>query len=151
MGFFFFAKGFPFGILREEDEDIARVPITFTKEGALVCIGEVPENTVLNILVADNESFIEAAEKSLKTIVEGDITNCDFLFIIDCVSRSLFMGEQFERELSLIQDQLKEKIKTHEVFGVMSIGEIASNGEDFVAFQNKSIALGAFQKEETIQ
>ncbi|MEL7119268.1 MAG: FIST N-terminal domain-containing protein [Bacteroidota bacterium] len=144
--FFFFAKGFPFGILREEDEDIARVPITFTKEGALICIGEVPENTVLNILVADNDSFIEAAENSLKAVIQEENSNCDFLFIVDCVSRSLFMGDQFEKELTLIQEELKEKINIKEIFGVMSVGEIASNGEDFVEFQNKSIIIGAFQK-----
>lgn len=142
--FFDIAKGYPFGIFKENGEDIVRDPIAVGEEGELICVGEIPANTVLYILKGDNESLIDSAEVAIKQSINQAKTQIAHTFIVDCISRTLFLEQEFSKELGAINnysDPNQEKKIIPQ--GVLSLGEISSNGEGFLEFYNKTLVIGA--------
>lgn len=138
--FFSIAKGYPFGMTREHEEDIVRDPILANEKGELVCVGEVPNNSVLYILKGENEALIEAARQAYQDCHESPIDdqNGHFL-VVDCISRTLFLEEKFQSELAVLQTGDSKPV------GVLSLGEIASYGLGSLEFFNKTIVLGQFK------
>ena len=139
--FFSIAKAYPFGIYREREEYVVRDPL-IAKDGAIICVGEVPENTVLNILKGDNDTLLKAAKQAAsEAIPEESITE---LFVVDCISRALFLEDDFEKEIEEIAGASPSKKPS----GILSLGEIASEqGGGALTFFNKTIVVSALQYE----
>ena len=63
--------------------------------------------------------------------------------IIDCISRTLFLEEEFPKELAAITEAMpnsdgKETLPQ----GVLSLGEISSGGDGYLEFYNKTLVVG---------
>lgn len=141
--FFELAKGYPFGIFKEGQEDIVRDPIIANEDGELICVGEVPENALLFILRGDPKSLVKSAKTAAEEAVQNSLTSpLDFL-VVDCISRVLFLGEQFTDELTAIEASLSRITRLANVEGVLTLGEISSYGDGFLEFFNKTIVVGA--------
>ncbi len=140
-GFFDATKGFPFGIFKEGLEDVVRDPIAKGANGELLCVGEVPENAVLNILRGDRTSLIEAAALAAKDCLVGDPPTDPSVFVVDCVSRTLFLEDDFERELAVVGEHVAELGASAVPLGILSLGEISSHGQGLVEFFNKTIVI----------
>lgn len=142
------AKGYPLGILREGLEDIVRDPISVGPQGELVCIGEVPSNTVLHILRGDPDKLITSAgmvaEDCLSQLATTDLIN--HTLVVDCISRPLFLEGEFSRELQAIQDKLPAGHGEKLAQGVMSLGEISSYGAGTLELFNKTIVVGLMKE-----
>lgn len=145
--FFEHAKGYPFGLYREGEEDIVRDPITVNEKGELICVGEVPENSVLYILKGEAGSLIESAAQATRDCWKESYDMPNQVFIVDCISRTLFLEQEFEKELAAVTDVIAP-ITTHTTpMGVLTLGEISSYGEGYVEFFNKTIVLGMLYDE----
>ncbi|NPD48137.1 MULTISPECIES: FIST signal transduction protein [unclassified Lentimicrobium] len=133
--FFDIAKAYPFGINKLNNEMIVRDPIAKTENNEIVCVGEVPENSMVNILNGDNESLINAARQSHEEAMNTFSGRADkkSLFVMDCISRVLFLGDEFQKELMTMSSD------DSPLFGALSIGEIANTGKSFLEFYNKTI------------
>ena len=140
--FFEIAKGYPFGIARENGEDIVRDPIKITEKGALVCVGDVPENTVLYILKGKNESLIQSAQSAITSSIKNVTSKIQHTLIVDCISRTLFLEDEFHKELEAINNAIHKANEGSTPQGVLSLGEISSNGEGFLEFYNKTLVVG---------
>lgn len=131
--FFEVAKGFPFGMHRMQSEVVVRDPITLGEGGSLVCVGEVPQGSLLHLLKGDNGTLIEAAEVAAKrarsTVPHG--AAIDLRLFFDCISRALFLEDEFEKELAVVRNG-------EPLYGALTLGEIANNGIDFLEFYNKT-------------
>lgn len=140
--FFDIAKGYPFGMLTEGAEDIVRDPITVNERGEIVCVGEIPENAVLNILKGEESSLFQAAdhaaEECLRNLRSAKIRVC---LIFDCISRSLFL-KNFSNELKLIRERIAAKSAGNIPVGALTIGEISSYGQKYLEFFNKTVVIG---------
>lgn len=135
--FFDIAKGYPFGINRIGSEKIVRDPISVTEDGALVCVGEVPGESFVDILSGDKDSLVSAAAYALeqgKAKFGGQSENPTTLFI-DCISRVLFLEDEFDQELKAVSDEQMNLV------GALTLGEIANNGDDYLAFYNKTAVI----------
>ncbi len=139
--FFSIAKGYPFGISKDNSEKVVRDPISVNENGELVCVGEVPENSVLEILKGENEALIAAAGEAAKDCLVIDKPFEETL-VIDCISRVLFLEEDFEKELEVIQNNLQQKSNHVILEGVLTLGEISSHGQGILEFFNKTIVIG---------
>jgi len=139
--FFNISKGFPFGIYREGKEDIVRDPIAVDQDGSLLCVGHVSQNVALNILKGRKSSLIENAGKSVMDANINDETSD--LLIVDCISRVLYLEDDFEKELSAVKNNLSYQ-KRLDIEGVLSIGEISSGKEGYLELYNKTIVVSAF-------
>lgn len=136
--FFDIAKAYPFGLTRLEGEQVVRDPISTDPEKALTCVGEVPQDEFVHILHGDRNSLISAAGQALETSLENhkNRTDDDFVFVIDCISRVLFLEDDFQLEMEAVS-------KTGlPLFGALTLGEIANSGESYIEFLNKTCVVG---------
>ena len=140
-GFFDVAKGYPFGIVRDGVEDVVRDPIEMRADGALMCVGDVPPNSVLHVLRGTVDSLLAAAEAASKTAVAAVADGPIDAFVVDCISRTLFLDDQFDLELERLVAPLGTDRRR--VDGVLSLGEISSYGTGFIEFFNKTTVVSA--------
>ncbi len=133
--FFDKAKAYPFGISKHNNEMVVRDPIITNANNEIVCVGEVPQNSIVNILNGNNSSLIGAAEEACDEAKKmfNDKIEQKCLFVIDCISRVLFLEDDFQKELMAMYSD------DYPLFGIISIGEIANNGDNFLEFYNKTI------------
>ena len=136
--FFDIAKSYPFGIFREDQEPVVRDPIAVQDDG-IRCVGEVPENALLQILHGTPSQLVQAAaEAAQASYREG---SAGPYLVVDCVSRSIFLDQRFDRELAAIQRVLSSE-KAAPWGGVLSIGEIALDASGVLELYNKTIVVG---------
>lgn len=140
------AQRYPFGILREKEDDIVRDPLAIGENGSIVCIGEVPPNTVLNVLKGHRASLLDAARSAMYDCGDqaGLPLHASGTFVVDCVTRTHYLDEQFGEEMDIVRDNLVIKNSEQEPYGVLSLGEISSYGEGLLELFNKTIVIGAF-------
>ncbi|MCA0152070.1 FIST signal transduction protein [Winogradskyella vincentii] len=142
--FFDIAKGYPFGILKEDAECIVRDPLMVNENVELVCVGELEDNMVVDILNGNEVSLIEAA----KTATEESINQASSprkAILIDCISRILFLEDNFDKELNAITNTIKTRFPDVSIGGALTLGEISSYGEGFLEFYNKTVVVGLFE------
>ncbi|WP_411893323.1 FIST signal transduction protein [Winogradskyella sp. A2] len=142
--FFEIAKGYPFGILKEDAECIVRDPLMVNENNELVCVGELEDNMVVDILNGNEKSLIEAA----KTATEDSIKQTTAprkAILIDCISRILFLEDNFNKELNTITETIKAEFPDVSISGALTLGEISSYGEGFLEFYNKTVVVGMFE------
>ena len=141
--FFSIAKSYPFGITKEHSEYVVRDPLLVNKNGELVCVGEIVENTVLDILKGEPNTLINAAKKaSLQAVGYGRKFSSALIF--DCISRTLFLESDFNLELEGVIEVLKDNNCDLEIEGALSLGEISSAGQGFLEFFNKTFLISLF-------
>ncbi len=139
--FFEISKCYPFGIGKLGTEKIVRDPFMLGKNGSLICVGEVPQESFVDILTGDVSSLVNAAGKALtlaKESIKAKSTNRIILFI-DCISRVLFLEDKFKEELNAVYN---ENIP---LIGALTIGEIANSGKDYLEFYNKTSVVGVLE------
>ncbi len=142
--FFGHAKGHPFGMERSDGSLLVRDPIIMDGT-TLVCVGEVPEQTALHVLCGTPENLIEAAARGTRMATQQLTTPCNTALVIDCISRVLFLGDRFVEELQGVQTALAAaNPQASPPFGMLTLGEIANNGQQCLEFYNKTFVLGAF-------
>lgn len=98
------AKGYPFGNLKDYEECIVRDPIEVGGNGELICVGEVPENSVLEVLKGNPASLISAAGEAATDCLEVKGKEIAGAFLFDCISRVLFLEDDFPLELKEVQN-----------------------------------------------
>ncbi|MEW5921890.1 MAG: FIST C-terminal domain-containing protein [Bacillota bacterium] len=140
--FFDIAKGYPFGMLKQYAECVVRDPITVGSNGELICVGEIPENSVLDILKGEATSLIDAAGQAAGACKTASGKKVTHSFIVDCISRVLFLENNFYRELHEIKTKFKGIDQYSVPMGMLTLGEISSYGEGFLEFFNKTIVTG---------
>lgn len=141
------AQEYPFGIMREKEDDIVRDPLSIGENGSIVCICEVPPNTVLHVLRGRTGALLGAAQKAMSDCA-GDLTlpiAVEGTFVVDCITRTLFLKDKFAEEMNIIRENLVITTDEQEPFGILSLGEISSYGEGLLELYNKTIVIGTFQ------
>ena len=101
-------------------------------------MGEVSEEAFVHILTGDTSSLVKAAGKALalgEDAFHEKKVNKTIMFM-DCISRVLFLEDNFKSELNAVYD---EKIP---LIGALTIGEIANSGKDYLEFYNKTSVVG---------
>lgn len=121
--FFDVAKAFPFGVSRVRSEEIVRDPLAVEGE-SIICAGIVQRNSLLRLMKGDKDSLINAARSCVESVGEVEI-------VFDCVSRVLYLGEEFEEEARLFKG----------AFGALTIGEVACE-RGIIDFHNKTVVVG---------
>ncbi len=136
----------PFGIYTEGHEDLVREVLKAGVDGDLFCAGDVPENAVVNILKGENLALVNAAQEALEDcFLKGEL-RVNYCVVIDCIGRSLFLQDDFKKELKTIKNGLEARSIDTVPEGVLSLGEIASMDGDALEFLNKTIVIGVFHE-----
>jgi hypothetical protein len=141
-GFYKQSAYYPFGMEQFEGEFLVRDPISY-KGAAIECAGMVPPNAMVYILQGDIGTLCEAAgeaaaelSKKLSSHYESD--DSLHVLVIDCISRSMVMGDEFSRELGEIRRGLPDSAK---MIGLLSLGELASSSQGLLQLLNKTTVV----------
>ncbi|MEA3504581.1 MAG: FIST C-terminal domain-containing protein, partial [Bacteroidota bacterium] len=140
--FYDIAKGYPFGIYREQEEYIVRDPLLMDDNNDIICVGEVPENTIIHILKGEKQNLIEAAGTAAQEALSAN-KEVNKVMMVDCVSRKLFLKNDYKEELQTVYNFVKKKDSKINLFGVLSLGEISSLESGALEFFNKTTVIGA--------
>ncbi len=135
--FFEIAKAYPFGMEKADGSILVRDPIHCINHD-LHCVGEVAVNSLVHVLKGQKDSLITAAAQGASAISGGTGP----AILADCVSRALFLQEDFINELNAIQQVLDQR----PLFGMLTLGEIANGGGICLEFYNKTLVLVATQE-----
>ena len=93
------------------------------------------------LLKGNPENLVAAAGQTARSLSVMQKQEHDSVLLFDCISRALFLGDEFYKELETIGNNLFRK---DAFFGALTIGEICSNPNGQVRFLNKSTVLAAF-------
>ncbi len=138
------AKRYPFGIAREDMEDVVRDPLVTKDSDDLVVLSDVPENSIIHVLHGNPDDLIAAAGRlgaDFKSVDKG--ISC---LIFDCYSRAMLLGDDIVKELQSFQDGFDRGPDDFEIEGVLALGEIASDGNRIPDFHNKTMAAVLFRE-----
>ncbi|WP_171593525.1 FIST signal transduction protein [Marinifilum caeruleilacunae] len=132
---------FPFGIFKEERDYIVRDPFEVNNEGHITCVGNIPENSLIDILSVEEDKLREIPEKMISNcIMKTGVKPLPVLF--SCISRFTHLQDRFDEELEGFNSELLKHFPESELEGALSIGEIYSSGSGYLELLNKSIVLG---------
>lgn len=131
--FFSLAKAYPFGIAKLGGEFVVRDPLMADGE-RLVCVGEVPAGAFVHILHGNRDMLVAAAADARQAAERGfpAAATPQLEFFVDCISRVLFLEGDFGMELEAARHGELPLV------GMLSIGEIANSGQDYLEFYNKT-------------
>ncbi len=130
--FYEYGVHFPFGIIRASGEVLVRIPVAIDEAGALVCIGEVPENAILTLLSAEAVS----SEATVNHLI-GELGGAgrDFRLTFYCAGRRLHDPARARQELAHLAAQSAVPLA-----GALSLGEIGSSTRDgYPLFHNATL------------
>ncbi|MBN2236746.1 MAG: FIST C-terminal domain-containing protein [Bacteroidales bacterium] len=139
--FFEMAYAYPFGISRLGVEKIVRDPFRVNPDGSIFFLGDIPQGVYLHVLKGDKESLVKAASDALHEAEKNMVSeneNRSILFI-DCISRVLFLKEDYQCELNAIYNPKMPMI------GALTLGEIANNKKEYLEFYNKTAVVSIIE------
>lgn len=133
--FYEYAVHFPFGVVMVKDT-LVRIPVGFTEEGSLFCIGEIPPNSLLHVLQAPDLEASESIAALQQSLQQKSPTGLQPTLTFYCAGRRMHMREMAQAEL----ESLATTCQAEPLFGALSLGEIASDEESgFPRFHNAAI------------
>lgn len=131
--FYHMGVHFPFALLRGEGDMLIRIPVAVDDEGALYCVGEIPEGALLSVARAIPPGSDETVRVLLREIQARQSVQWMFFY---CAGRRMHLGEAAADELK----QLAEQMSPTGVHGVLSLGEIGDSATGgYPLFHNASI------------
>lgn len=141
--YFDIAKFYPFGINKVADERIVRDPLSANSDGSMVCVGELHQNTFVDIMNGVPDRLIAAARHArvLASSTMPSDTTAELMFVMDCISRTLCLESRFAEEIDAIYDAATRREETVPLVGALSLGEIANSGRDYLEFLNKTAVV----------
>ena len=69
----------------------------------------------------------------------------NYALMIDCISRYLFLEDDFKSELQGVNRAIKKKYPDLDLYGVLSLGEISAYGNGFIELFNKTTVVSLFE------
>lgn len=117
--FYQYAVHFPFGIALATGETLVRIPVGVEPDGAIHCVGEVPEYAMLTLLQGPAAGSAETVDKIAGRL--GHHLQADVMLGFYCAGRRMHLGEAAEQELASLAQKTGETI-----VGALSLGEIGS-------------------------
>lgn len=136
--FFQIAKSYPLGVVTEDEELVVRDPIAISGTH-LSLVGDVHEYALVHLLNGDTDSLLDAAATvSSMALKELGEKKPERVFICDCISRSIFLDSDFQKELDAVTQVIEPGIPTA---GALTLGEIASKDDRMIRFHNKTCVV----------
>jgi len=131
--FYEYGVHFPFGIMRMDGEILVRVPVGLDSDGAIYCVGEIPENSLITLL----QGVKPDSPKTIQKLVDScALMSAASLLFFYCAGRRLHLQEATKHELMLLSENMPEKT----IVGALTLGEIAGSKQSgYPLFHNAAL------------
>lgn len=130
--FYDYAVHFPFGIMRISGQPLVRIPVALESDGTLICVGDIPEHTVLTLL----KGVEPDSDETLEQLQQQTAASSPCYQIFYCAGRKMHLGEKSAAEL----ERLNHFFASSHLSGAVSLGEISNeNGQGYPLFHNAAI------------
>jgi hypothetical protein len=133
-----FAMLHPLGIPAASGSYVIRDPISVEPDGALRCLAEVPDGSLLRVMQGQPDTLIAAARDAAcasRRRAEGELA---FALVFDCVSRARLLGSRISEELAAIHAVLGTEVP---MMGCLTFGEVGAQGAALPQFHNKTTVV----------
>ncbi len=141
-GFFDVAKSYPFGVSTFlGGEIIIRDPFMANDDGSLTIVSSVKEMDTLYVMKGIKDELIDSSRRLSSDTFSH--THGDQAFLFDCISRVLFLEDDFRQEIEEVYESSRNPDLS--VFGITSIGEITNIGYEQIKILNKTTLLGVVE------
>lgn len=127
--FFSIAKSYPFGMAKIDSEFVVRDPL-FTNGNSITIVDKIPTGELVYLLNGNEANLLKGAADAASSAKLNDLEG---LLCIDCISRVLFLEDNFNKEL--------KAISSTPLTGFLAIGEIANSGNAFLEIYNKTVVV----------
>lgn len=117
--FYDHAVHYPFGEIGPLNV-LVRIPVGFDDDGALYCIGEIPNNSILRLIQAPKLEDSDCVQQIADQLASTSLAPRPFLVTFYCAGRRLHLGEAAQEELK----HLMAATRTSHLVGALSLGEI---------------------------
>lgn len=132
----FYSMGvhFPFALVRANGEFLIRIPVAVDDEGALFCVGEVPEGALLTVAHGVN---IDNSDAATKLAAEYQAMHPAKGLFFYCAGRRMHLGAAAAtQELA----QLALALPTEPLIGALTLGEIGNSASGgYPLFHNATL------------
>jgi hypothetical protein len=109
----------PLGIEQEDGQLLVRMPVALEEDGAIRCIGDVPEQALLVVCRAPPPRFGEAGRALAERLRQAGVVSPLLLFY--CAGRRLRLGSESEADLRALLG-----VTRAEAAGATTLGEIGT-------------------------
>jgi hypothetical protein len=133
-----FAMLHPLGIPCASGNYVIRDPISVEPDGALRCLAEVPDGSLLRVMQGKPETLISAARDAACTSRKRAGGELAFSLVFDCVSRARVLGPRIREELSVMRQVLGDEVP---MLGCLTFGEVGAQGVALPQFHNKTTVV----------
>ncbi|NTX17814.1 FIST C-terminal domain-containing protein [Myxococcus sp. CA051A] len=137
-GFARFAMTHPLGIPQANGEFVIRDPLAVEPDGAVRCVAEVPDGSLVRVMEGERADLLDAAARAATLAREATSGTLGGAVVFDCISRYHILGEEFRDELARFQDALGEDTP---VVGCLTLGEVGALGGGVPQFHNKTAVV----------
>jgi hypothetical protein len=132
--FYHMGVHFPFALVRANGELLIRIPVAVDDEGALFCVGEVPEGALLTVAHGIEVGNPDTVYKLVAQYQNLQAASGLFFF---CAGRRMHLGEE---GAALELAQLAASLPNQPLFGALTLGEIGnSTSGGYPLFHNATL------------
>ena len=140
--FYDWAKAYPLGIENYDGSFIIRDTIQ-TDGAGFTCVGSIPQNSIIYVMRSDEQTLLASTKAAALKVTQGrndkGLTNPELILSIGCISRQLYLGDNYEKEL-----RITNTIPAKQYAGVLSLGEISNYNASNAALLNKTLVMGVY-------
>jgi len=139
----------PFGMMRQGEEDVIRIPLDIRDDGSIVCGGPVPRHSVLHLHHGRARVLRDAAETACTTALRAGDGEPRGWFVADCMYREAILGSETGVEVDTHSSAVSADTSDAgrpSPQGVMTIGQIATTRNGTVEWLNGSTVVGALRE-----
>lgn len=135
--FYDYAAHFPFGLVTMIDV-LVRIPVGFDDDGSVICVGEVPPDSMLRLLrapILEDSTCVDAIAQTLGAAPDSRLSSP--ILTLYCAGRR----KHFDTDAALEIGRLQALTGAPRIAGALSLGEIDSvaAGLDLPRFHNAAI------------
>jgi len=140
--FYRYTMKYPLGFSDAYGNFIIRDPLSVNDDLSVDFVTEVPSESVGFLMEGRKDELIEAASR-VASEARSTVENPSFVFVFDCISRTVLLGERFEEELKVIVREVGEDVP---LIGALTFGEVGCF-TDIPFFHNKTLAIAVCGKD----
>jgi hypothetical protein len=134
---------YPIGIrLEGEKEYLLRNILFVNDDGSLVFQGDVPQNSMIRLMIGSKESVLSATEEAAQEAKGALSDKPNFVLVFDSISRYILLKKDADKELKIIKEAFGQDTP---IIGLYTYGEHAPlkeasyKGKSY--FHNQTIAV----------